>query len=308
MTIYIDPPVWPAHGTVFSHVISSASLEELHAFARSAGLSERAFDRDHYDAPAHRYQELVDAGAVPVAGSQLVRVLADSGLRIRSRERPEKLQRGLQRRWARLGPEKGPAAQRWEEIGRRLLQCWSEPHRSYHALPHLGSVLRVCANLERDGELPAPLRRPVLLAGWFHDAVYRGEAGADEEVSARLAEDLLDGLLGSAEVAETARLVRLTAHHSTEEDDAAGSVLVDADLEVLGRDWPDYRRYTEQVRQDYAHVPDDQFAAGRAAVLRRLLGTSQLYRTRTARQLWQAKACRNMERELAQLQDQAGPA
>ena len=47
MTVLIDPPAWPAHGTVFSHLVSDASLEELHAFARAAGLSERAFDRDH---------------------------------------------------------------------------------------------------------------------------------------------------------------------------------------------------------------------------------------------------------------------
>ena len=36
MTVLIDPPAWPAHGTVFSHLVSDASLEELHAFARAA--------------------------------------------------------------------------------------------------------------------------------------------------------------------------------------------------------------------------------------------------------------------------------
>ena len=55
MSIYIDPPTWPAHGTVFSHLISDVSLAELHEFAAAAGISERAFDRDHYDVPAHQY-------------------------------------------------------------------------------------------------------------------------------------------------------------------------------------------------------------------------------------------------------------
>ena len=36
MSIYIDPPVWPAHGTVFSHLISDVSLAELHEFAAAA--------------------------------------------------------------------------------------------------------------------------------------------------------------------------------------------------------------------------------------------------------------------------------
>ena len=38
---------------------------------------------------------------------------------------------------------------------------------------------------------PAGPPRTVLLAAWFHDAVYRGIAGEDEEESARLAEDRL---------------------------------------------------------------------------------------------------------------------
>ncbi|MGO2004190.1 DUF4031 domain-containing protein, partial [Arthrobacter rhombi] len=33
MAILIDPPLWPAHGTVFSHLVSDVSVEELHAFA-----------------------------------------------------------------------------------------------------------------------------------------------------------------------------------------------------------------------------------------------------------------------------------
>ena len=38
--ILIDEPVWPAHGTLWGHVVSDRSLEELHAFARVAGLPE----------------------------------------------------------------------------------------------------------------------------------------------------------------------------------------------------------------------------------------------------------------------------
>ncbi|BAS15851.1 hypothetical protein AHiyo8_41540 [Arthrobacter sp. Hiyo8] len=38
MAVYVDPPLWPAHGTVFSHLVSDTSLEELHAFAEAAGF------------------------------------------------------------------------------------------------------------------------------------------------------------------------------------------------------------------------------------------------------------------------------
>lgn len=87
MTVLIDPPLWPAHGTLWSHVVSDASLEELHAFAERTGLPDRSFDLDHYDVPAERHASLVDAGAVAVTAGELVRRLIGSGLRITERER-----------------------------------------------------------------------------------------------------------------------------------------------------------------------------------------------------------------------------
>ncbi|UOE45147.1 DUF4031 domain-containing protein [Agromyces larvae] len=87
MAVLIDPPLWPRHGTVWSHLVSDASIDELQAFARHAGLPERAFDLDHYDVPAERYDELVALGAEPVDARLLVRRLAASGLRVTPRER-----------------------------------------------------------------------------------------------------------------------------------------------------------------------------------------------------------------------------
>lgn len=88
--ILIDPPTWPAHGRLWSHVISDTCLEELHAFAREVGLPARSFEGDHYDVPDERHADLVRAGAVPVGNRELARVLQASGLRFRKRkgERP----------------------------------------------------------------------------------------------------------------------------------------------------------------------------------------------------------------------------
>lgn len=102
MALLIDPARWPAHGTVFSHLISDSSLQELHSFARAQGISERAFDRDHYDVPAHLCPQLIDAGAQSVSGSELTRRLHASGLRVPLKERPEKIRKGLLVRWGHL--------------------------------------------------------------------------------------------------------------------------------------------------------------------------------------------------------------
>lgn len=87
MTVLIDPPLWPKHGTVWGHLVSDESLDELHAFARRVGLPERGFDLDHYDYPIERQGELLAAGALLIEPRDLVRRLARSGLRVTPRER-----------------------------------------------------------------------------------------------------------------------------------------------------------------------------------------------------------------------------
>ncbi|MFB2582869.1 DUF4031 domain-containing protein [Herbiconiux sp. P15] len=90
MTVLIDEPMWPAHGTIWGHLVSDESLEELHSFAARAGLPPRSFDLDHYDVPVERHAELVAAGALPVSYRDLVVRLRRSGLRIRAKDRPAK--------------------------------------------------------------------------------------------------------------------------------------------------------------------------------------------------------------------------
>ena len=87
MTVLVDPPMWPQHGRLWGHLVSDTSLEELHAFAERAGIPRRGFDRDHYDIPDERYDELVQLGAEPVGAQELVRRLRASGLRVTARER-----------------------------------------------------------------------------------------------------------------------------------------------------------------------------------------------------------------------------
>ena len=87
MTVLIDQPIWPAHNTVWAHIVSDESLDELHAFAARAGIPRRGFDLDHYDVPAERWAELVALGAQPVGVREFVERLRASGLRVPQRDR-----------------------------------------------------------------------------------------------------------------------------------------------------------------------------------------------------------------------------
>jgi hypothetical protein len=79
--IMVDPPQVPMRGRLWSHVASDTSYDELHDFARTLGIPQRGFDRDHYDVPAEMYDAVVAAGAAPVSSRELVRRLRDRGLR-----------------------------------------------------------------------------------------------------------------------------------------------------------------------------------------------------------------------------------
>ncbi len=86
--ILIDPPNAPGHGRMWSHLASDESFDELHDFARQLGIPARGFDRDHYDVPAERYDDVVALGARPVTSRELVSRLRAAGLR---RRRPRAL-------------------------------------------------------------------------------------------------------------------------------------------------------------------------------------------------------------------------
>lgn len=83
MTILIDAPTWPGHGRLWSHLVSDVSYAELHAFASAIGVPQRAFERDHYDVIADRFDAARAAGAELVTSREIVARLHAAGLRRR---------------------------------------------------------------------------------------------------------------------------------------------------------------------------------------------------------------------------------
>ncbi len=319
MSIYIDPPTWPAHGTVFSHLISDVSLTELHEFAAAAGISERAFDRDHYDVPAHRYEELVQAGAVELSGAELTRTLIASGLRIPLKERPEKIRPRLLRAWeAAFAPRLEDAEVSSElrtqvaELGESLLQAWEQPHRAYHHSGHLSQMLTDLDRLyAHRAQGSAPLAS--ILAAWFHDAVYEGAPGEDERRSEQLAGTSLEplvtaGLLTEHELQMVRLLVGATATHELPKsaDLPAGyepadiQFFLDADMAILAAEPARYRRYLRGVRSEYSHFDDEAFRTGRTTFLRSILERERIFLSEQALPLWEEPARANMQAELTE--------
>ncbi|MBD0712342.1 MULTISPECIES: hypothetical protein [unclassified Streptomyces] len=202
----------------------------------------------------------------------------------------------LAARAGREGPDPAP-------YGHNLLERWAEPQRRYHTVEHLRAVLDRIDELADQGGEGGELEL-VRLAAWFHDAVYRPDRSENEERSAALSEKALtEAGLTPHEVAEVARLVRLTTTHDPAEGDLNGETLCDADLAILASDPDTYQRYTVAIREEYAFVPPADFREGRTKVLRHLLALPRLFRTPYGAAVWEEKARENVERELRELRE-----
>lgn len=184
-----------------------------------------------------------------------------------------------------------------QELRDSLLTAYGGPGRHYHDLRHLGEVLGRLDELAAAG---VAVSTPARLAAWFHDAVYDG-APEPERRSAEWAQAALAAYVGPVDAAEVARLVRVTESHRPDAGDQAGAALCDADLAILASDAPRYSEYVAGVREEYAHLSDELFERGRAAVLEALHDTPTLFHTAYAREHWEAAARANLARELTGL-------
>lgn len=178
------------------------------------------------------------------------------------------------------------AEQTFEEV----CQHYTGPGRFYHTLDHIQSVLEIVDRLGSH----ARNRNVVLLAAWLHDVIYDSRAADNEERSAEYAEQLCVrvSLPPGRMVAD---LIRKTRTHDAG-GDADAEILLDADLAILGASEDAYQTYAEQIRQEYAWVPEADYRQGRRRVLQSFLSRPRIYHWLVDRE---AAARRNLAAEIA---------
>lgn len=195
----------------------------------------------------------------------------------------------------------------WLAEGSQLLGRWSQPHRRYHTVEHLDEVLVALDELADAGALDTGEALLARAVAWFHDVHYdpRAAAGSNEHRSATMARDHLHSLgVDGRLVAAVEAGVLMTAAHEVEAG-APHTRMVqgfhDADLWILSAPAERYAAYRAQVREEYAHVRDEAFRAGRAQIMGGFAGRERIYLTSHAHAGWTARARENLAAELADL-------
>lgn len=195
-----------------------------------------------------------------------------------------------------------------EAEARDLVARWSAPERTAHSFRHLINVL---AHID---ELSATVHDPDVLrvAAWYHGAVLdRRPCSAhdtlDPSAPASNCPDLTRTRLEKLGVSEDVitrvlELIDTVARHEAARDDTDAQVLVDADLARLADSPRDFKKYCENLREEYHAVDDLTYYTARRNAIRRLLARETVFHT-TAAQEWEDAARANLEVELLRLQE-----
>ncbi len=178
-----------------------------------------------------------------------------------------------------------------------LLARWDEPQRRYHTLQHLGECLalfeRARGAARRAGE--------VALALWFHDAVYELRRQDNEAESAAWAARALREAGAVPEVAARVEALVMATRHDAVPADADARLVVDVDLAILGAEPLRFDEYERQIRDEYGFVPELEFRARRAEILRRFLARPAIFSTPWFAERFEAPARVNLARAIAAL-------
>ena len=196
--------------------------------------------------------------------------------------------------WSALGVERSSALL---SIHAELISRYSEPHRYYHTMQHLGE----CIGRLQDLKAFIPHPGEVEIALWFHDAIYDTRRTDNEALSAQWATDVALTLGASEAAAARLQNLVMATQHAAEPIGPDAQALVDVDLSILGARVERFAEYEHQIRQEYAWVPESMFKSKRAAVLKQFLEKPHIYCTPLFRQRYEARARTNLEYSLSML-------
>lgn len=174
---------------------------------------------------------------------------------------------------------------------------YREPHRRYHGLRHLEACLEVFEEV-RALATPPVVAAEVVMALFFHDAIYVPFARDNEAESAALARKALASAGLDQEASARIEEAILATRHAEETLSATSALVVDVDLSILAAAPPVFDAYEDGVRAEYAAIDDARFAEGRAAFVRSMLARASLYATPALRERWEDDARANLRRSL----------
>ena len=191
--------------------------------------------------------------------------------------------------------------------GELLIERWSTPDRRFHNLRHLIDMLARVDELAEESHNPDIMR----VACWYHGCVFssdveeviRGNGGEDETASAAFAEaDLRHLGVPMETIKRVCCLIVNLKRHMLDEHDIDAQALIDADLGTLAVDPQTYAEYVRLLREEYSHIPVEEYLRGRLTIVSRLLDREHLFHSPLGER-WEHPARENLAAEQRRLNE-----
>ncbi len=184
-----------------------------------------------------------------------------------------------------------------------LTAAYGEPHRAYHGAAHIRACLDLALERLGDAAIGLDEMRALQMALFWHDVVYDPRRTDNERRSADVFRGIAAyGGMAASFIERVDGLIMATAGHDADAT-PAGAAMLGIDLAALGAPDRVYDAYAAAIRREYAFVPERDYRAGRAAVLRRFLDRPRIFVDPICFDRYESAARNNISREIASLTD-----
>src|SRR5271157_4285217 len=198
-----------------------------------------------------------------------------------------------------------------------LTTLYSQPQRHYHNINHINDCLVELENFSHP-DFDKPHRTLVESAIWYHDAIYNPYSSLNEWHSMNLVTEI-GYEMDDPFFKRVGELVIYTRRHlETLEFSYYGvqlkpelylpcKVLLDIDLSGFGKPWEICVKHSDNIRKEYYHTSDYDFAIGRLDFLKKINKRESLYYTDHFKRLYQEQSKKNIGREIYEVEKRLNP-
>lgn len=179
---------------------------------------------------------------------------------------------------------------------------YAEPHRHYHVWAHIEQMVELFKTIETK----LTHNEATLYAVYYHDAVYAVPSATNEEDSATLFSAEASAHINTDIVETTKRFIVATKTHSIAEEMPGNEIsdcqyFLDIDMSIVGAEPDIYRLYANNIRREYAVIPDALYYSGRKQILTSFLEKDRIFLTDHFHNQFEAQARENVTAEIARL-------
>jgi len=182
----------------------------------------------------------------------------------------------------------------------KVTQAYMEPHRYYHTLAHITRMLETIKQHKLN------VTDDQLIAIWYHDVVYDPTRSDNEQRSALMA--VMDMTYDNTKPDNSAvveQIILDTQNHLPTIEQS--KLVIDLDLMGLADHVNQYFETGKLIRQEYAHLTEETWQAGRKQFIDKFLSRNRIFQTPWGIEHFERGAFNNLTRELELINDATKP-